>query len=106
MSYVTWAENNQQQHIHRGLVEWNLYAIFVYGQSVEAGVWNRLNKHYTSNLEYTTCDSKCFSLERPWRIQLPQLFLILFLYCFQNACYKYKKQFRKLYVNIMQYFRQ
>ena len=23
--------------------------IFVYGQSVEAGVRNRLNKHYTSN---------------------------------------------------------
>ena len=51
MLYITWVENNQHQHIHRRLVEWHLYAIFVYGQSVEAGVWNRLNKHYTSNLE-------------------------------------------------------
>ena len=35
----------------------------------------------------TTCDSKSNSLERFERIRLRQLFLKLFLYCFQNACY-------------------
>ena len=48
----------------------------------------------------TTCDSKSNSLECSERIRLRKLFLILFLYCFQNACHKYRKPFQMLYVNI------
>ena len=62
--------------------------LFVHGQSVEADVWNRLlNKHCKQSRMDTTCDSKSNSLERFERIRLRQLFLKLFVNCFQNACY-------------------
>ena len=71
MSYITWLENNQHQHIHRRL-EMTL----------------KLTIKTTNIFDYHNYFSYYSSI------------------VFRMRQYKYRKQFKKLYVNIARYFRQ